>query len=156
MFSKFLITIIYSLGYIFIWGLLLIDAENPGIIGVITALLYTFYADIFYKFAVGDSNNFILNVRFVCPIFYLLAALYTSGLSILGVLLNPILSASLVLLAGLNLKNINEKYALQFFTISFILLYSLTLHSKWQNLDYVEVEQEQYDFKMENNDSCTN
>jgi len=61
------------------------------------------------------------------PIFYLLCFLIIINNWSIYTLFNPLLSGLIVLIAGLKLANLRRQQALQFFIVSYILVYSLSL-----------------------------
>jgi thioredoxin-related protein len=61
-------------------------------------------------------------------------AVFKTEPSFLSILLNPIVTAFIVFLLGVRLTLLFEKYSLQFFTVSYIILYSISLNSKWHSL----------------------
>jgi len=106
--STYVLTLGYSIGFLFMWGLFLMDADNPGTIGVIICLIYTFYADIFFKNAVVFDHKVSRYFKFIFPVFYLISTLFTVKFNLLNILLHPIITANIVLGAGSQLKTIKR------------------------------------------------
>lgn len=128
------------------WGLFLMDADNPGTIGVIIGLIYTFYADIFFKSVVAFDHKFSRYLKFLFPAFYLISSLITIKFTLLNILLHPIITASIILVTGSQLTALKEKYSHQFFVVSYILLYALALYPIWQQSNAIVDTTESYDF----------
>lgn len=110
------------------------DSDNPGYFGVFFSLVYTFYGNVFYKRVVKDYSINLELIKFAFPVFYVLMAVWKTELNILSVLLHPIVIAFIVFILGAKLKFLFTNYSLQFFTMSFIILYSISLNSKWRSL----------------------
>ena len=146
--STYVLTLGYSLGFLLMWGLFLMDADNPGTIGVIICLIYTFYADIFFKNAVVFDHKVSRYFKFIFPIFYLISTFFTVKFNLLNILLHPIITANIVLGAGSQLTTLKEKYSLQFFVVSYMLLYALTLYPIWEQHNTVGEMTETYDFAI--------
>lgn len=130
------------------WGLFLMDADNPGTIGIIIGLIYTFYADIFFKSVVVFDHKFSRYLKFIFPAFYLISLLIIIKFTLLNILLHPIITASIILVAGSQLNTLKEKHSLQFFVHSYILLYSFALYPIWGQQNTVVEMAESYDFAI--------
>jgi thioredoxin-related protein len=146
--STYILTLGYSLGFLLMWGLFLMDADNPGTIGVIICLIYTFYAEIFFINAVVFDHKISRYLKFIFPVFYLISTLFTVKFNLLNILLHPIITASIILVAGSQLTTLKEKHSLQFFVHSYILLYSFALYPIWGQQNTVGEMTKTYDFAI--------
>lgn len=152
---KYIKLISLSLSTSVIWGLFFIDAYKIGVIGYVLALLFSFYSSYFLKQSIGKNpwRRWDVLLLILFPLLYLLIYLVSLNNWSIYTLFNPLLSGLIVLVLGLRLNSLKKQQALQFFTISYILVYSLSLvlYHKESNNGNIE----KYDFSTETNDSAT-
>lgn len=129
---KYIVYLCYSIGVMITWGLLLLDINNPGNWGIVVALLFSYYSPHLMKTVWGEDNRYHLLLKFLFPCIYLITSIYTFGLHPLSIV-NPILIAWLLLVAGQQFSKIQHKMSTQFFVFVFIFVYSFSIFNYWES-----------------------
>lgn len=127
---KYIIYIAFGLTTCLTWGLLLLDANNPGIVGLVACMLYTFYSSYFLRLVFPENSRLICFIKLFFPLCYLIAYVTTEKLA-LHFLLSPMMVAFVYLLLGHRLKSLRAQTAYQFFVLFSIFIYSFTVHNYW-------------------------
>lgn len=130
--SKMIYYLLYTITLILFWGLLLLDGKQPDAIGVIFGLGYTFYSAFFIRNTVKYENLTLKITKAIGPIFYLISSLILTFQFDKFFFLNPIIIACIIFSISFFYKESFPNITLQFFSISFIFLYSLSLYNYWE------------------------
>ena len=132
----FIITL-FSLSYLPIWGLLLLDADTSDNFSVFVGILYSILSIYFIKNTESVKSTKYGNVYlYAFPVFYLIACIALLEMNYYF-LLNPILWAFMTLIVGsIAIKSINNKEL--FFIIFISYFYAYHLHPTFKN----QVEEE--------------
>jgi hypothetical protein len=128
------------------WGLLFLDLNKPGLIGIFIGLAYTFYSSFIIRSFVEEETQKLKLIKFTGPIIYVLLLLYTQKTSIYT-LINPINIAFLIFCIALFSKAKFPKKEVQFFILAFIYLYSFSVYNIWNKSNLVKPENT-YDFAI--------
>ncbi len=124
--------IFYSGTLILFWGLLFLDNNEAGLVGVFIGLVYTFYSSFFINDFVRKETSLLKVIKVSGPVLYVVSNLIFNKINYLS-LIHPINIAFLVFMVSLFIKSKFPSKALQFFMISLIYLYSFTIYEKWEN-----------------------
>jgi len=138
---------IYSISLMAFWGLLLLDINKPGLLGVFIGLTYTFYSSFLIRFFVKEENRKLIFIKFIGPVFYLLVGFYVASSSAYH-LLHPIYIAFLLFCIASFYKDFVPKKEVQFFVVAFIYLYSFSLYNIWDKEANRRVQANRYDFEL--------
>ncbi len=99
-FKQNALILLYSLLFILIWGLTLLDAGTSTQFSIVVGLIYTAISSFFiHNTDLLNKNKYLNFLLFLGPLIYLIAVIFNFGLN-LSFLLNPILCAFIFLLAS--------------------------------------------------------
>jgi thiol-disulfide isomerase/thioredoxin len=128
------------------WGLLFLDLNKPGLIGIFIGLAYTFYSSFIIRYFVEEETQKLKLIKFIGPVIFLLLTLYTQKISAY-ILISPINIAFLIFCIALFSKAKFPKKEVQFFVVAFIYLYSFSVYNIWEHSNKVRAKN-RYDFAI--------
>jgi hypothetical protein len=131
-FRDFIIYGIYTLTIIPIWGLLFLIPESPGNFGAFFGLIYTFYSSILIENHVERETTILKFLKIIGPLFYFFSSIFLLKINLLF-LINPILISFLVFCLSYIVRNVIKIPSVNFFILSFFIIYSFVLFPMWEN-----------------------
>jgi len=136
----------YTISLMAFWGLLFLDVNQPGLIGIFIGLAYTFYSSFIIRFFVEKETQKLKLIKFIGPVIYVLLLLCTQKASTYS-FISPINIAFLIFCTALFSKDKFPKKEVQFFVIAFIYLYSFSIYTIWDKNNRIKTRNT-YDFAI--------
>jgi len=140
--------LLYTFSLMLFWGLLFLDNNNSGLIGVLLGMIYTFYSSFFIKSTVQEETFILKIIKISGPIIYVVSNIVINKINSFS-LINPINIAFFIFFLPFFIKSNFPSRNIQFFVISFIYLYSFTIYEKWERK--LESTAPIYDFNLHDN-----
>lgn len=138
--------LIYTISLMAFWGLLFLDINKPGLIGIFIGLAYTFYSSFIIRSFVEEETFKLKLIKFVGPLTYVLLLAYTQKFSLYN-LISPINIAFLIFCIAVFYKDKSPKKEVQFFVLAFIYLYSFSIYNIWDKSNRISTKNN-YDFAL--------
>ena len=112
---------LYSASLILFWGLLFLDSNSAGYLGVFIGLTYTFYSSFLIKQLVSKETFTLKLIKVFGPVFYVTSNIIINGFD-LYFIIHPINIAFIIFFIAFFQNNKFPSKVMQFFIISFIYL----------------------------------
>lgn len=139
--------LVYTFSLMIFWGLLFLDLNKPGLLGIFIGLGYTFYSSFIIRCFVEEEHIKLKIIKFIGPTIYVLLSLYTQKISLYS-LISPINMAFFIFCIALFSKDKFPKKEVQFFVVAFIYLYSFSIYNVWDKGMRVNARNN-YDFEIQ-------
>lgn len=136
----------YSLSLVLIWGLLFLDIDKPGQLGIFLGMIYTFYSPFLIRKFIVKENKVLLIIKFFAPVIYFASYLLMQKPNLFS-FLSPLTFSIAILLISVWNKQEVPKREIQFFVIFSIYLYAYSIYPKWDKYNNsFETENSPYNF----------